>query len=75
MIPDFINVNGKKMVIEVFGIAYHDPEKAFMNVGWKRQEFGRKAVYSQLGYECVVLWEDRINAEGRDYIKEEMNKR
>lgn len=72
MIPDFINVNGKKEVIEVFGTVYHDPEKAFMEVGWKRQEFGRKAAYSQLGYKCVVLWEDKIKAEGEKYIEEEI---
>ena len=74
MIPDFINANGLNTVVEVFGIAYHDPEKAFMKVGWKRQEFGRVATYAQLGYRCVILWEDRINAEGMDYIKEELGK-
>lgn len=72
MIPDFINVNGDKKVIEVFGDYWHSDE--VIQGRWKRSEFGRKAVYSQLGYECVVLWEDRINAEGMDYIKEEMNK-
>lgn len=70
MIPDFINVNGEKKVIEVFGDYWHSDK--VLKGRWKRSEFGRKAVYSQLGFDCVVLWEDRINAEGIDYIKEEI---
>ena len=61
LIPDFINVNGMKAVIEVFGDVYHDPEKAFGKVPWKSQEFGRKAVFSQLGYECIILRECDLN--------------
>ena len=61
LIPDFINVNGMKAVIEVFGDGYHDPEKAFRKVPWKSQEFGRKAVFSQLGYECIILRECDLN--------------
>lgn len=54
MIPDFVNVNGKKVVIEAFGDYWHDLKK---NIKWKHTEFGRKAAYSQLGYKCIVLWE------------------
>lgn len=68
LIPDFINVNGEKKVIEVFGEAFHNPEKAFMEVTWKRQEFGRKAVFAQLGFNCVVLWGEEIKKHGEEYI-------
>lgn len=74
MIPDFINVNGQKAVIEVFGDFFHDPEKAFMKVGWKRQEFCRVALFSQLGYKTVILWESKIKEEGEQYILEEIRK-
>ena len=73
MIPDFINVNGEKKVIEVFGDYWHSDK--VIQGHWKRSEFGRKAVYSQLGYDCVVLWEDMIKTEGVDYIKEEIEKK
>ncbi|MCK4731300.1 MAG: hypothetical protein KAT65_02480 [Methanophagales archaeon] len=53
MIPDFVNVNGKKVVIEAFGDYWHDLKK---NIKWKHTEFGRKAAYSQLGYKCIVIW-------------------
>ena len=52
-IPDFVNVNGKKQVIECFGDAFHDGTFA---KSWMRSEFGIKALYSQLGYDCLVLW-------------------
>lgn len=60
LIPDFVNVNGKKQAIEVFGDAYHDPKKAFSKVSWKRQEFGRKAIFSQYGYECIIFWASEL---------------
>ena len=72
MVPDFINVNGQKTVIEVFGDFFHDPEKAFMKVSWKRQEFGRVARFSQLGYKTIILWESKIKEEGESYILEQI---
>lgn len=59
MVPDFVNINGKKTVIEVFGGVFHDPDKAFIKVRWKQQEFGRRAMYSQCGDDCIILWIDR----------------
>lgn len=58
--PDFANCNGKKKLIELFGDYWHSDAmvKAY---GWKRGEFGRKAVYSQLGFDCLILWESEIN--------------
>jgi len=60
--PDFIECNGRKKIIEVFGGAFHNPEKTFKKkLSWKQQEWGRKAIYSQLGYDCLILWDDEIN--------------
>lgn len=58
LIPDFINVNGEKKVIELFGDYWHDPNKR--DVSWKRQEFGRKAIFSQLGYKTLIIWEHEL---------------
>lgn len=55
-VPDFVNVNGKKQVIEVFGDYWHDRS----NMDWKQTEFGRKTAYSQLGYKCVIIWEHEL---------------
>lgn len=46
-IPDFVNINGKKEVIEVFGIYWHSPEEV--------EE--KKAHYKKYGFDCKVIWE------------------
>lgn len=68
-IPDFVNVNGEKIVIEVFG-PWHDEQ--YMrdhfdrDISWKRTEFGTKAFYSQFGYKCVVFWQEDLEREDVD---------
>jgi very-short-patch-repair endonuclease len=65
-IPDFVNVNGEKIVIEVFG-PWHDEKHMREHFGddipWKRTEFGTKAHYSQFGYKCVVFWQEDLERE------------
>lgn len=45
--PDFINVNGKKEVIEVFGMFWHFPE----------EEEQKIEHYAKHGFKCRVIWE------------------
>jgi len=45
--PDFINVNGKKEVIEVFGTYWHDEGEVEK----------KKAHYKTFGFDCKVIWE------------------
>lgn len=62
LVPDFVNVNGRKHLVEVFGSYWHDP--AFgREIPWKATEFGRKAIYSQLGYGCTVIWDHELKDE------------
>lgn len=60
--PDFVSTDGTNKIIEVFGEHFHDPEKAFVKVRWTQQEFGRKAIFSQLGYDCLILWYKEIKS-------------
>ncbi len=57
LVPDWVNVNGKKQVIELFGDYWHDMRG---NIGWKSTVFGRKAVFSQLGFDCLIIWEHEL---------------
>lgn len=45
--PDFMNVNGKKQVLEVFGMFWHE----------ESEEAERTAHYKKLGFDCLVIWE------------------
>ena len=57
-IPDFINTNGKKQVIEVFGNYWHQhkdgPEFNYLN------EKSRIESYREIGFDCLVLCEHDI---------------
>jgi len=44
--PDFINIDGKKAVIEVMGYYWHSDE----------DEERRKEVYNRYGFNCLVIW-------------------
>lgn len=48
--PDFININGKKQLIELFGVHWHD----VFDVA-KRSEHFR-----QYGFDTLVIWEDEM---------------
>lgn len=60
--PDFINCNGGKEIIEVFSRYWHEK---YTNIDWKRTEFGRKAIFNQLGYKTLIIWDDEMDNEER----------
>jgi len=58
--PDFIH-NTKPILLEVFGRAFHDPNKAFVNnLTYDKTEQGTKEYYQQHGYFCIVIWEEEL---------------
>ena len=48
--PDFLNVNGKKQVIELFGTYWHD----VFDVAERTEHF------RQYGFDTLVIWEDEL---------------
>lgn len=56
-IPDFININGKKAVIEVFGRYWHDTTRHPKRLSAEKL----KAHYAKFGFDCIVIWEDECN--------------
>lgn len=57
MKPDFLNVNGKKAVIEVFGDYWHGKRSR----NWRETEIGRLMAYGYWGFRCLVIWEHELN--------------
>ena len=49
--PDFVNINGKKQVIEFFGDYWHKPE----------EEQKRQDIFSTYGFSTLVIWENELN--------------
>ena len=52
-IPDFVNVNGKKQVIELFGGYWHTEEG--------RGEEAKLAKYREVGWDCLVIWDKELS--------------
>lgn len=50
--PDIINVNGKKLIIEVFGDYWHTQKMKPYRINE-----GRVDVYAQYGYKTLIIWE------------------
>jgi len=51
--PDFVNVNGRKQVIEMFGTYWHDPDLFPRGL----TEEALTAHYGHCGFDCLVIWE------------------
>jgi len=60
MVPDFININGRKEIIEVFGDYWHS-SKVTQHQSWNRTELGRIMAYNSLGYNCLIIWESELS--------------
>lgn len=60
--PDFINCNGKKQIIELFGCWYHGCPLHHPNneVSWQNTEIGKKVIYSRYGFKTLVIWEHEL---------------
>lgn len=63
--PDFINCNGKKQIIELFGCWYHGCPLHHPNneVRWQNTEIGKKVIYSRYGFKTLVIWEHELEDE------------
>ena len=57
--PDFVNINGRKEVIEILGDYWHSPE--IIGNDWRRSAEGKVEIYKSVGHKCLILWESEIN--------------
>lgn len=69
--PDFVNVNGKKAVIEVFGDYYHSPE--VLGDRWQGSELGKIMIYNSLGWRCLVIWASELKQLSEDEVVAKVN--
>jgi very-short-patch-repair endonuclease len=57
-VPDFVNVNGHKVLVELFGTYWHGPKRT----GQSNQmaERSRKTLFKKWGFDTVVVWEHEL---------------
>lgn len=57
-IPDFVNINGQKKIIELFGDYWHSEEVTGRTK--KREEQRRIDHFSKYGYQTLIIWEREL---------------
>lgn len=64
-IPDFVRIDGRKQIVEVFGRAFHDPNYSWLPwpISKDRTIQGTLEHYRNYDYECLIFWEDEISEE------------
>lgn len=58
LVPDFINVNGQKQIIELFGEYWHKGK-----IKPTQSEHGRGAIFKEFGYRTLVIWVKELSNE------------
>ena len=75
-IPDFVDVNGHKWIIELFGELFHSPLcTAKRKIPPRRYYNETIRHYKKYGYKCIIFWTrdiDRPDAEA--FVKRELKK-
>lgn len=72
--PDFVETNGKKIVVEIFGDYWHSPL-----LNWKLKEKGtlayRKRILKEYGWKLIVFWETDLKREDAElFVLRELKK-
>lgn len=57
--PDFINIDGAKGIIELFGTYWHTTKIK----KWRDTESGRAYRYAEYGFKTLVIWENELKDE------------
>ena len=65
--PDFINVNGQKKIIELFGDFWHS--KKVTGLKKKEHRKQRQAHFAKYGYKTLVIWEHELSDKKQLKIK------
>ena len=61
--PDFVNCNGKKIAVEIFGDYWHSPLLK-QNISYSQSYEGRNKILKEYGWKLMVFW-------GTDLLRED----
>lgn len=65
--PDFIDTDGSKKLIEIFGDFYHNEKAPF-----RRWEHVRRKVFKKYGFDLLVIWEHELKEASNEQIMEKV---
>lgn len=74
--PDFVECNGKKIAVEIFGVAFHSPLFTFRpNIPYSQTLEGRRRILKKYGWKLIVLWDrDLLRADAEQFVLSELKK-
>jgi hypothetical protein len=65
--PDFINANGEKKIIEIFGDYWHSERVKHRTK--EEEEQLRCSRYAEYGYDTLIIWENEVKMDIRNVMK------
>ena len=72
--PDFVECNGKKIAVEIFGDYWHSPLLR-QNISYSQTYKGRKKALKKYGWELIMFWEtDLLRLDAESFILSQLNK-
>ena len=63
--PDFVNVNGKKQLIELLGEPFHQAAAMLPNPAPRRTPEGKTEVYNSFGFDTLFIWSKELRDSGK----------
>jgi len=67
--PDYVNIDGKKVAIEIFGEYWHE-----RNRGYRRTEAGRRQILGDFGWHLIVIWGNELKMLPEEAILQKISK-
>ena len=72
--PDFVECDGKKVAVEIFGDYWHSPLLR-QNIPFNQTYEGRKKILKEYGWKLIVFWEsDLLREDAEQFILLELSK-
>lgn len=59
-VPDFVNINGQKKIIEMYGDYWHSDKFIKKHGCYENTEKGRIKYFKKLGWETLIIWEHEL---------------
>ena len=59
-VPDFVNINGQKKIIELFGDYWHSDKFIKKHGKYEDTEKGRIKYFKKYGYKTLIIWEKEL---------------
>lgn len=75
-IPDFVNLNGHKRIIELFGELFHSPFQMLKRKIPSRRRYNETIKdYKKCGYKCIIFWgADIKRSDAEVFVKSKLQK-